>query len=85
MGANVWRTGDDRPPPDAVSSAFYLHSAGKSNTRGGDGKLTRLAPATAEPADSFESNPDHPDTLGTRRCAAAFPLDALAPRGSQQD
>src|SRR5262249_45313475 len=39
---------------------FYLHSEGKANTRGGDGKLTLIAPAAAEPADRFESDPDRP-------------------------
>jgi uncharacterized protein len=60
MGDNVWRTAEDWPPPEAVSVAFYLHSGGKSNTRSGDGRLTRLAPVAAEPPDHFESDPDKP-------------------------
>ncbi len=60
MGANVWRAAENWPPPDAVSTAFYLHSAGKSNTRAGDGRLTRVPPAADEPSDSFESDPDRP-------------------------
>jgi uncharacterized protein len=60
MGANIWRAADNWPPSDAVNTALYLHSAGKSNTRGGDGKLTRRPPAADEPFDTFESDPDHP-------------------------
>jgi uncharacterized protein len=60
MGDNVWRTAEDWPPPEAISVAFYLHSGGKSNTRSGDGRLTRLAPVGAEPPDHFESDPDRP-------------------------
>lgn len=60
MGDNVWRTAKEWPPPEAISTAFYLHSAGKANTRGGDGKLTRLPPAAAEQADRFQSDPDQP-------------------------
>ena len=60
MGDNVWRTADDWPPPETVSVAFYLHSGGKSNTRSGNGRLTRLAPVGTEPPDHFESDPDQP-------------------------
>ncbi len=59
MGDNVWRTATAWPPPEAVGTAFYLHSTGKSNTRGGDGRLTRVTPG-AEPADRFQSDPDQP-------------------------
>ncbi len=60
MGTNEWRTATYWPPPEAAATAFCLHSGGKSNTRGGDGKLTRAAPGAAEPADRFESDPDRP-------------------------
>jgi len=60
MGNNVWRTAKDWPPPDAVNTAFYLHSAGKANSRRGDGKLTPKAPAGAEQVDRFKSDPDRP-------------------------
>jgi len=60
MGDNVWRTANGWPPPDSVNTAFYLHSEGKANTRRGDGKLSTMAPAAAEPDDRFESDPDRP-------------------------
>jgi putative CocE/NonD family hydrolase len=59
MGDNVWRTSAQWPPANAVSTAFYLHSSGKANTRAGNGLLTRQEPG-AEPADVFESDPDRP-------------------------
>ncbi len=60
MGANVWRSADKWPPADTIATWFYLHSAGRANTRAGDGKLTAKSPAGPEPADSFESDPDRP-------------------------
>jgi len=60
MGKNVWRTADDWPPPESVSVPFYLHSEGKSNSRSGDGRLTRMAPVAIEPPDHFESDPGSP-------------------------
>jgi len=60
MGDNVWRTADKWPPAGTIATAFYLHSAGKANTRAGDGKLTRESPAGIESTDAFESDPDRP-------------------------
>jgi putative CocE/NonD family hydrolase len=60
MGDNVWRTADEWPPADTISTAFYLHSAGKANKRSGDGKLTRQPPDGMESSDAFESDPDRP-------------------------
>ena len=60
MGDNLWRTAKDWPPPEAVETNFYLRSAGKANTRSGDGKLTRVAPSGSEPADRLRSDPDRP-------------------------
>jgi putative CocE/NonD family hydrolase len=60
MGDNVWRTADKWPPADTITTAFYLHSAGKAKMRTGDGKLTRQSPTGPEAADAFESDPDRP-------------------------
>jgi putative CocE/NonD family hydrolase len=60
MGDNVWRTADDWPPPEAVTTEFYLHSAGKANSRAGDGQLTHQPPTTDELSDHAASDPDHP-------------------------
>ncbi|WP_051669966.1 CocE/NonD family hydrolase [Bryobacter aggregatus] len=60
MGDNRWHTAAKWPPETAQTTAFYLHSGGKANTRNGDGRLDRKAPQTNEAADTFHSDPVHP-------------------------
>jgi uncharacterized protein len=60
MGDNLWRTATRWPPTEATTTPVYLHSRGKARTRGGDGTLSRQAPAGAESPDVFESDPDRP-------------------------
>lgn len=60
IGRNEWRTAPDWPPPAAVDAAFYLHSAGRANTRKGNGRLLATPAAKAQPPDQFVSDPDHP-------------------------
>ncbi len=64
MGRNAWRDEDDWPLARAVETRFYLHSAGKANSLGGDGALTASSPA-AEPSDAYACDPENPvPTLG---------------------
>ena len=60
MGDNVWRDAQAWPPAGFSATSFYLRSDGKANTRGGSGRLTREAPATAEPSDRFRADPANP-------------------------
>ncbi len=60
MGELAWRTSDGWPPAGTSEVPFYLHSKGRANTRRGDGRLTREAPSTAEPADTFSADPADP-------------------------
>lgn len=60
MGANEWRDETSWPPPGAVEQAWHLHSAGRANSRYGDGVLHRDAPADDEPPDSWVHDPDRP-------------------------
>ncbi len=60
MGDNVWQEADTWPPVGFESTAFYLHSRGHANTRGGDGWLDRSAPTEDELADSFRGDPANP-------------------------
>ena len=46
--------------PPAQSYALYLHSAGKANSRKGDGVLSQRAPASDEPCDIFVYDPEVP-------------------------
>jgi putative CocE/NonD family hydrolase len=59
MGQDVWRDEDDWPPPGAVFTKFYLHSAGRARSAQGDGALTLAAPAE-EPSDTYVYDPRAP-------------------------
>lgn len=74
MGDNTWRTAQSWPPENSQSTWFYLHSAGKANTRTGDGRLTTEQPTGAEPPDSFQADPADP--------APAIPASAAHPKYS---
>jgi len=60
MGDNVWREAQTWPPEGFTATSFYLHSAGKANTRQGNGRLTRDAPITDQPSDHFRADPENP-------------------------
>jgi putative CocE/NonD family hydrolase len=60
MGDNVWRDAQTWPPEGFTSTSFYLHSAGKANTRRGNGSLTKEAPTKDQPNDSFHADPGNP-------------------------
>jgi putative CocE/NonD family hydrolase len=66
MGANVWRTAEEWPPPQTTWQRFFLHSQGRANTAGGDGALSRDEPGS-EPPDLFVYDPFDPvPTVGGR-------------------
>jgi hypothetical protein len=59
MGKNIWRAEDDWPLARARTTRYYLHSGGRANTSGGDGKLSTSAPER-EPADRYTYDPANP-------------------------
>lgn len=59
LGANQWQEAQQWPPHSNESS-LYLHSAGKANTRTGDGRLNDDPPTADEPADKFRADPADP-------------------------
>jgi putative CocE/NonD family hydrolase len=59
MGKNVWREEDSWPLLRARETRYYLHSAGKANTLGGDGTLSATSP-TSEAADKYVYDPADP-------------------------
>jgi len=68
MGANEYRQEDDWPPPQAQSTKYFLHSAGKANSLRGDGSLSVSSPKS-EPADTYVYNPANPvPTVGGPLC-----------------
>ena len=61
MGSNKWQTSDTWPPKEAQMTTYYLNSAGKANTRNGDGVLTNKKPGK-DNADTFQYDPMNPVT-----------------------
>jgi putative CocE/NonD family hydrolase len=71
MGVNQWRDEDDWPLARAKETKYYLHSAGKANTTGGDGTLNTNV-GKAEPADRYTYDPANPaPTVGGPLCCDA--------------
>lgn len=61
MGANKWQQAESFPLPNTEMKSFYLSSAGKANTRNGDGALTMMPPSKDIP-DAFTYDPMNPVT-----------------------
>jgi putative CocE/NonD family hydrolase len=58
LGENRWRKTENWP--EDANHILYLHSAGKANSRKGDGTLTSQQPSTEESCDVFVSDPEVP-------------------------
>ena len=58
MGENKWRSAEAYP--ETAAYALYLHSAGKANSRKGDGVLTASPSINHEPCDIFVYDPEVP-------------------------
>ncbi len=75
IGENRWRDENEWPLKRTRYTEIFLHSGGRANTLGGDGRLSAQRPAD-EPHDSFVYDPDDPvptrggTTLGLK--AGAF-------------
>ncbi|MEY4811353.1 MAG: hypothetical protein RLZZ462_226, partial [Bacteroidota bacterium] len=68
MGSNKWQQATSFPLPNTEIKNFYLASAGKANTRKGDGKLSLTTPAKDMP-DAFTYDPMNPvSSLGGNVC-----------------
>jgi uncharacterized protein len=58
VGENQWREAADFPAE--ATHNLYLHSAGRANSRKGDGRLSEAKPAENEAADIFVYDPEVP-------------------------
>lgn len=74
MGENRWRDEHEWPLARARSTPYYLHSAGRANTRQGDGRLAVDAPG-AEPPDRFLYDPWDPVPTGDVPPYSRLPAD----------
>jgi hypothetical protein len=73
MGKNEWKTATDWPLPNAVPTKFFFHSAGRANSRFGDGTLS-VAPPKDEPADRYQYDPLSPvPSVGGPLCCTGTP------------
>jgi len=54
LGANAWREAETWPPPGAALRPFHLQSAGRANSRFGDGVLAVGGPGGVEDTLSYE-------------------------------
>ncbi len=59
MGSNKWQQAESFPLPNTEVKNFFLSSAGKANSRNGDGALVVLPPAK-DNADAFTYDPMNP-------------------------
>ena len=59
MGSNKWQQAESFPLPNTEIKDFYLSSAGKANTRNGDGALS-LTPPSKDIPDAFMYDPMNP-------------------------
>lgn len=59
MGSNKWQSSDTWPPKEAVMTTYYLNSAGKANSRLGDGVLATKKSGKDNP-DTFTYDPMNP-------------------------
>jgi len=58
LGENRWREAETWP--EETNHTLYLHSAGRANSRKGDGILSAAKPAPDEPSDVFVYDPEVP-------------------------
>ena len=59
MGSNKWQQATSFPLPNTEIKNYYLASAGKANTRNGDGALSLVVPSKDAP-DAFTYDPMNP-------------------------
>jgi len=71
MGTNQWRDEDDWPLARVKNTKYFLHSAGKANSAGGNGTLSPSSPGKESP-DQYVYNPATPvPTVGGPLCCDA--------------
>ncbi len=76
LGENCWRQADAWPVN--ARHALYLHSAGRANSRKGDGVLSTRPPSADEPCDVFVYDPEVPVLAPGGSAAASGQFDQAA-------
>jgi uncharacterized protein len=73
LGENRWRQADAFPTK--ANHILYMHSAGKANSRKGDGVLSTVPPVSEEPCDIFVYDPEVPVLAPGGPSAPSGPFD----------
>jgi putative CocE/NonD family hydrolase len=76
LGANRWFDAEAFPQE---TLSFYLHSAGRADSRKGDGQLTTTTPNQAQPRDIFIYDPETPLLAPGGPAALAGPFNQAQP------
>lgn len=76
MGKNEWRSAEAWPIPGTRFTQYFLRSAGRANTRSGDGRLSTARPAD-EPPDFYVYDPASPVPSRGLACCMGGPRGAL--------
>jgi putative CocE/NonD family hydrolase len=76
LGRNEWRS--TKEWPEQAAYPLFLHSAGKANSRQGDGKLAKCSPQADEPRDVFVYDPEVPVLAPGGQQALSGPFDQAA-------
>lgn len=76
LGENAWNESDTFPTE--AKYALYLRSAGRANSRKGDGKLSTEGPEADEPCDVFVHDPEVPVVAPGGPAAASGRFDQSA-------
>ncbi|WP_084423282.1 CocE/NonD family hydrolase [Cohnella thermotolerans] len=79
MGDNRWEQAQQWPPPEAVETRFYFHSASKANSINGDGSLSVRSPERESP-DVYVYHPSIPVPALGGRSGAVPDLTPMGPR-----
>ena len=60
LGENTWRSADTWPPREVTPQPWFFHSTGDAHRHPANGRLTREAPTTDEPPESYTYDPGNP-------------------------
>ncbi|MCM5680342.1 CocE/NonD family hydrolase [Schlegelella sp. S2-27] len=80
VGEGRWLTSSHWPPEGVQTQRWYLHSAGRANSRDGDGQLLTAPAPAGEANDEFVYDPAKPvPSRGGPLCCTGNPADRAGP------
>ncbi len=80
LGEDRWLRSDEWPPRGATPQSWFLQSAGRANTRNGDGRLVRAPTSMEQVPDEFRYDPRDPvPSRGGPLCCTGDPSERPGP------